>query len=194
MKIIGITGGIGSGKSTFCKLVELLGYPVYYADERGRWLTNNTLKTPIISLLGAASFQDGQLNRSWVAKQVFSDKSLLQKLNAIIHPAVAEDFKNWMKAAGKELVFYEAALIYENGSQDRFDQVVLVTAPEEIRVSRVLQRDKHRTEQDIKKIIANQLAEEEKRGLADHVVENDGQHSMIAQAVALIDRLVVAEQ
>lgn len=190
--LIGITGGIGSGKSTVCKIIESLGHKVYYADDRGKWLMSNDphLKEQIKSLFGEESYVDGELNRKHIADIVFKSSESIKQLNALIHPAVAEDLKKWLHENNHErLLFDEAALLFETGSYRRMDKVILVTAPEETRIRRVVSRDAHRDEKDVQEIMSQQMKDEEKIPLADYIFVNDGRQSLIKQVMDLLAQL-----
>ena len=190
--LIGITGGIGSGKSTVCKIIESLGYKVYYADDRGKWLMSNDLhlKEQIKSLFGEESYVDGELNRKHIADIVFKSSESIKQLNVLIHPAVAEDLKKWLHENNHErLLFDEAALLFETGSYRRMDKVILVTAPEETRIRRVVSRDAHRDEKDVQEIMSQQMKDEEKIPLADYIFVNDGRQSLIKQVMDLLAQL-----
>lgn len=176
---IGITGGIGSGKTVVCKLFEQLGVPVLYADEIAKEIMDTDLKAKklIIGLLGASAYQpDGSLNRAYVASQVFSNKTLQKKLNAIVHPLVEQEIDARIKsyaAAGKQSVIVEAALIYEAGLDRKLDAVVVVDAEEKERIERVASRDGIPAT-DIKKRINAQWSTERKLDKADYVLRNNG--------------------
>lgn len=190
--LVGVTGGIGSGKSLICKILEVLGYKTYYADKRGKWLTNNHPEvTRLISnLFGEEIYVNGQLDRKTVAGRVFQDRDLLEKLNAIIHPAVAMDFIQWTKDNSSEkILFKESALLFETNDFKSVDYAVLVTASEEVRIERVLKRDTHRTKDAIKNIMKNQLSDEEKMPLADFVIDNGGQISVIHQVINMVGKI-----
>jgi len=182
--LVGVTGGVGAGKSTVCKILEVLRHKVYYADDRAKRLMNNSdgLKSRIISLFGENAYADNLLNREFIGKQVFKNAELLEKLNTIVHPAVREDAENWLKYNESEkLLFYEAALLFEAGSYKKMDAAILVTAPEELRLKRVLARDAHRSEGSVKEIMGKQMNDEEKIPLADYVIENDEKQSITKQ-------------
>ena len=174
---IGITGGIGSGKSTICRLFEKLGIPVYYADDRAKWILQHdpVVKKKLIKLLGAeAFFADGGLNRGYLAGKVFENRPLLQQLNDLVHPAVAVDSKKWFEEQAKEGFRYalkEAALIFESGADKHLDKVILITAPEKVRIKRVTERDQV-TQESVMKRMQNQLTDEEKIKHADYIIEN----------------------
>jgi dephospho-CoA kinase len=188
MKIIGITGGIGSGKSIVCKVFAAMGVPVYEADSRAKSLMNNDLylKKSIQHLLGEKAYTPaGEYNRGWVASQVFNNPDLLQKLNAIVHPRVREDAETWMQQHQKApLVLYEAALMKAAGNGNHFDKVIVVTAPIALRIKRVQKRD-GRAEQEIRDIIARQISEEERLKIADFVIENDDIKPLLEQVLDL---------
>lgn len=187
---LGITGGIGSGKTTVCKIFETLNIPIYYADDRAKWLMvkSPSLQTGIIQLFGDKAYAaDGSLNRAHIGGIAFKDPAKLQKLNALVHPAVFVDGENWQQeqlALGVPYTLKEAALIYETGSYKMLDKVIVVTAPEEIRIQRVMKRDKL-TAEEVKERIARQMPESEKVEKADYVIQNDGQHSLIKQVLQI---------
>lgn len=193
--LVGITGGIGSGKTTVCKIFETLNVPIYYADDRAKNLmrTNSKLISDIIGLFGNQAYIDGQLNRQEIAKQAFSDSSLLTKLNQLVHPAVRVDFEKWASTASSATyVIKEAALLVETGSYKELNMLIVVSTDEDLRIQRVLKRDPHRTNEDVKKIIKEQLPEAEKRKVADFIVENNGSSSLINQ-VHLIHKKLIKE-
>lgn len=174
-KIIGVTGGIGSGKSTVSKFIEELGYPVYDSDFWAKELVNidEDLKKRIIELLGEKSYdENGKYNRKFVAEKVFENEELLLKLNQIIHPAVRIHFENWVNAQHAEFVFKETALLFELKLNESCYKSILVTAEENIRIKRVMDRD-GRTYREVKEIIDKQIPETEKMKLADFVIENN---------------------
>ncbi len=191
--LIGVTGGIGSGKSTVCKIFEVMGYLVYYADDRARWLMSHDayLKGEIISLFGAEAYHEEGLNRAFIGSKVFRDKTLMTQLNSKVHPVVAEDAKKWVDAnSDQKLLFYEAALIFEIESYKRMDATILVTAPEKLRMQRVLTRDKHRTKEDVHGIIKTQMKDEEKVPLADYLIVNNEEKSILAQLMEVHNQLL----
>lgn len=174
-KIIGITGGIGSGKSTVSKFIEELGFPVYDSDFWAKELVNidENLKSRIIELLGEESYdENGKYNRKFVAEKVFENQELLLKLNQIIHPAVKIHFENWVNAQNAEFVFKETALLFELKLNESCYQSILVTADENIRIKRVMDRD-GRTYREVKEIIDKQMPEVDKVKLADFVIQNN---------------------
>lgn len=173
MKIIGLTGGIGSGKTTVAKLFVALGVPVYDSDKEAKILMNTSkvLIKEIKELLGEEAYKESELNRRYIAGKIFKDKKLLQKLNAIVHPAVRENFLQWVSEQNTSYVIQETALLYENNAASLYDAVILVTAPEELRVERVLHRDAT-TKEAVLARINNQLSDKEKIAKANFILEN----------------------
>lgn len=192
LKQIGITGGIGSGKSTVAQIFEQKGYPVYYSDYRAKLLSNShpKIKADIIYLLGEESYVNESMNRPFIAGKVFADKSLLEKLNAIIHPIVAEDYSLWVEKQlkNKDFVLKEAAILYESGGQKDLDAVICVTAPEDIRIQRVIQRDNISKDAVIQRI-NNQWPEEKKIKLSEFVITNDGKQFVLPQVNSIIEKI-----
>lgn len=187
--LLGITGGIGSGKSTVCHLFAVLGIPVYSADDRAKWLVSNDMEVRkgITAIFGSDAFQSGEYNRSFIASIVFKSPEKLQLLNAIVHPAVGRDFEQWVKLNEQRAPYLvkEAALLFNSESGNKLDFIAVVHAPDELRVKRVLKRDPARNESEIKNIIANQLLQEEiiKRG--DFLIDNSGKTLVIPQVLAV---------
>ena len=191
---IGITGGIGSGKSIVSKVFEILDIPVYYADERAKWLTNNDLqlRKEIKELLGRQAYDaEGQYNRKWVAAQVFDNPALLKMLNGLIHPRVFEDTDRWLKQyQHKPYILREAALMNAAGDSNNFDKVIVVSAPVEIRIARIRKRDSQRSEEQIKSIISSQKTEEQFSAIADFKIVNDDKHLLIPQVLTIHKTLI----
>jgi dephospho-CoA kinase len=185
---IGITGGIGSGKSLVCKIFSALGVPVYDADSRAKSLmtTDGILMNGIKKEFGLLSFhKDGSVNRQYLAETVFNDPEKLSVLNGLVHPSVAADFEKWSNAQHGNYVLKEAALLFEANSNQALDKVIVVHAPEELRIKRVLLRDTHRTEQQVREIIRNQMPDELKLKRADFVVVNDESRLVVPQVLEL---------
>lgn len=186
---IGITGGIGAGKSVVCKIFKVLKVPTYDADSRAKAVmtTDGILVEAIKKEFGTLSFKaNGELNREYLSKEVFTDDVKLKKLNSLVHPRVALDYEAWLaKQTGASYVLKEAALLFESGSFKMLDKVLVVSAPTEVRMKRVLARDPQRNEKQVNSIMENQLAEEVKRKQADYIIENDEKHSLITQCLAL---------
>jgi dephospho-CoA kinase len=183
---IGITGGIGSGKSTVSKIFEVLGIPVYYADDASKRLMNEdeTLKEKIRSIFGNETYIDGQLNRAYLSTIVFNNPEKLSLLNSIVHPATIKDAADWMKRQTAPYAIKEAALIFESGSQEHLDKVIGVYAPAAIRIQRVMQRD-NATREAVLGRMNKQIDEEMKMRLCDYVITNDEQELVIPQVMKL---------
>jgi len=172
-KIVGLAGGIGSGKSKAAAYFSELGIPCYIADDRAKELMTSsmTIQQAIINKFGAESYINGNLNRPYLASIVFKDTVLLAILNTIVHPAVAIDFRSWLLEQNSIYVIKEAAILFENGGAKLCDQVILVTAPKEIRVQRVIDRDKC-TKEDVLERMSKQWSDAKKKPLADYIIEN----------------------
>jgi len=173
MKVVGLTGGIGSGKTTVAGFFKELNIPIYIADEAGKRLMNTSseIRQEIIALFGEEAYQDTLPDRKFIASKVFNDKDLLSKLNKIIHPAVEKDFKNWLKDQSSEYVIYEAAILFETGGYKKCDFSILVTAPQKLRIERLQKRDDSSVE-EIKERMNNQWDDEKKSQMADFLINN----------------------
>ncbi len=190
---IGITGGIGSGKSVICHIFASLGAPIYDADVRAKAIMNENevLKTEIIANFGEETYVKGVLNRSYLAGKVFSDTNAVKKLNSLVHPKVAEDYIFWAQkqfSLNMPYVVREAALMIESNSHKQLDRLITVFAPENLRIQRVQKRDKQRTEAEIRAIISKQISEEEKMKLANYVIFNDDKTPVLPQILELDKR------
>lgn len=186
---IGVTGGIGSGKSVVCRVFQVLGIPIYQADERAKWLTEHDpiLKADIIRVLGANAYDAlGRYNRAWVASQVFTNPILLGQLNAVIHPRVLSDTDAWVRQhTDKPYVIKEAALMQAAGTGNSLHKVIVVWAPIDVRLERIRQRDTHRSDEDILNIINRQVSDEERQQIADYVMINDDSQLLLPQIIKL---------
>ena len=184
---IGITGGIGSGKSTVCRIFEVLGIPVFYADAVAKNLmTEDTvLKQGIIAQFGPESYlPNGSLNRPHLASIVFNQQKELEKLNALVHPAVFRAFDTWAAQQKAPYVIKEAALLFESGSYQMCDQNILVTAPENLKIERIMKRDGI-SQAEVEARMAKQMSDEEKKPLANLLLVNDEQQLLIPQILHL---------
>ena len=186
---VGITGGIGVGKTVVSRMFGLLGIPVYDSDGRAKWVMRHdeTLKTELIAAYGPKAFTvTGDLDRTYLASIVFNNPERLQQLNSLVHPHVRNDFDNWVsRQTDKPYVLKEAALMYESEAWKQMDRIIAVYAPMDVRIKRLLHRDQHRTQADLEAIIGKQLSEEEKMARADYVITNDDQQMIIPQVLAL---------
>ncbi len=173
-KIVGLTGGIGSGKTTVAEMFKSFGVPVYNADEEAKILMQNSdaIKHELIDLLGESCYTNGQLNRSFIASQVFADQRLLQKINAIVHPKVTTHFQEWFSNQHAPYVIKEVAILFETKSQHLFDFIITVTAPIETRIQRVMDRDQ-KTKKEVMSVINNQLPDLEKINQSNFVIYNN---------------------
>ena len=173
MMRVGLTGGIGSGKTTVAAFFRQLGVPVYNSDQRARELMegDDDLRSAISNLLGPEAYGDSGLNRGYIASRVFRDKDLLEQLNGLVHPAVQKDFLNWAGQQKAPYVLQEAAILFENGAYRGFDKMILVTAPRELRIRRVMDRDSVQRESVVARM-DNQWETSRKIPLADYVIEN----------------------
>ena len=185
---IGITGGIGAGKSTVCKIFAQLGIPVYDADSRAKGLLvkDALLMGQIKEQFGAeAYFPDGSLNRVWLGQQVFGKPEQLALLNELVHPRVGEDFEHWYQQQQAPYVLKEAALLFESGSYKNLDAIINVTAPESLRLRRTLMRDEHRSRAQIEEIMQRQLPETERNSRAHFKIVNDDTTMVLPQVLRL---------
>ena len=194
MLIVGLTGGIGSGKSTVAKVFEKLGIPVYTADEHAKELMlTDEVKDQIIDAFGEDSYSDGELNRTFLADKVFKDEDALSKLNSIVHPAVRRHHKSWTKEQDAPYTIREAAILYESGSHKDCDFVISVTAPEELRLERVVKRDDADVDQ-VRSRMKNQWSQEKKDKLADFVIINDGDQMILPQIIEIHKELMLRSE
>lgn len=195
MKKIGITGGIGAGKSLICEVFQLLGIPNYPADYRAKWLQSNDpeLKAKITHQFGEeAYFENGDLNRDYLSKEVFGDDEKLKLLNSLVHPAVGKDFEKWcIQHSDKPYILKEAALLFETGSYKQLDATINVHANQELRQKRTLERDPQRTKESVLAIMKKQFSDEKRMDLADYVIYNDESRSVIRQVMELHKELVL---
>jgi dephospho-CoA kinase len=188
---VGITGGIGSGKSTVAKVFEVLGIPVYYADEAARRVMNEDeeVRRQIIQHFGASSYKNNQLDRAYIAGQVFNNKQKLELMNSLVHPATIRDSENWMHRQTTPYAIKEAAIIFESGTQDQYDYIIGVTAPVPLRVLRAMKRDGSTREQVLARM-EKQIQDIIKMRLCDFVIHNDEQQAIIPQVIKLHERLL----
>lgn len=191
---IGITGGIGSGKSLICKIFAVLQVPVYDADAMARKLmtSDSILMDQIKAEFGASSYQeDGTLNREYLGEKVFNDPGKLEKLNQLVHPRVAADSAHWIERnKAYPYIVKEAALLFESGAYKSLDKILVVAAPQTLRIQRVLERDTSRTREEVIKIMDNQMPEEEKIKRADFVIRNDETELVLPQVLKLHERFI----
>jgi dephospho-CoA kinase len=173
MKIVGLTGGIGSGKTTVAAMFANLGVPIYIADDEAKKLikSSKVIKRKLLKLFGEEAYINGSLNKPFIANAIFNNKVLLEKMNAIIHPKVASHFNKWMRKQTAPYVIKEAAILFENNTYKSFDFIITVTAPKEIKIERLLKRDDTSLKK-IDDIMKNQWTDEEKIKYSDFVIVN----------------------
>lgn len=196
MKKIGITGGIGSGKSTVCKVFETLGIPVYYADDEAKRLMqeDEDLIAAIKDHFGKQAYDEsGKLNRTYLASVVFNDPDELNMLNSLVHPVTIRDAEQWALRQTSPYVLKEAALMFESESFHHLDEVIGVSAPVSLRIQRIMHRDNVSRDEVLKRI-NNQMDEEVKMRLCDYIIYNDEQQAIIPQVMKIHEELAVGNR
>ena len=192
---VGVTGGIGSGKTLVCKVLETLGYPVFYSDIVAKTITDTDplVIAQVKKLFGDGIYYNGMLNRKKVAELVFTNNDLLAGLNSIVHPAVARAFEQWcLQNSSSQLVFKEAAILFETGVYLELHKTILITAPEDIRIKRVIERDGC-TESEVRARMANQMTDEEKKRLADFTIDNSSNQLLLPQIINIVQILTSSQ-
>ena len=189
MKKIGLTGGIGSGKSTIGRIFKTLGIPVYDSDKEAKTLiqTNSEIKDSLISIFGEDAFVRGQYNKEFISQHVFGDKEKLRQLNLVVHPEVKKHFETWCAEQSEKGAMYiikEAAILFESGASQGLDSVIAINASEKVRLARVMYRDRVELSA-IQKRINNQLTDEERSSRADYVIDNSGKTLVTPQVIGL---------
>lgn len=189
---IGLTGGIGSGKSTVAKVFSSFGIPCYYADTRAKELMNSDqeLMNELIDAFGKELYKDGELNRKWLARKVFGDDEARKTVNGLVHPAVGRDFQSWKRSQQTPYVLREAAILFETGGYKQSDANILVVAPKELRLKRVMERDDASEEEVLSRMNA-QWSDIQKTELADFIIFNDDEHHLIPQVKAIHETLLI---
>lgn len=189
--IVGITGGIGSGKTTISKYFEELGIPVYHADAEAKALMNRSkvIRRKLILLFGENAYTSLGLNKDYLRSQIFKDKTLLKKMNAIVHPKVGSHFKRWLKKQDAPYILKEVAIIFENNLESQYNYIITVVADEKERIKRVVKRD-NISETAIKAIIKNQLSDKEKILKSDFVIKNNNLKDAQSQALKIHKNLI----
>lgn len=188
--LVGITGGIGSGKSVVSKILKIIGYPVYDSDTEARRLNEQDpdVKQQLMAAFGEDIYADGNLNKPKLASLIFQSDENRLLVNSIVHPAVKRDFLQWAERQQTDIVFLEAAILYESGFNEFMNKVVAVTAPEDVRVQRAMKRD-NATEQQVVNRIHSQMNQDELARMADYVVVNDNCLPLLPQVEALVNNL-----
>lgn len=184
--IVGLTGGIGSGKTTILECFKSFGIPVYIADDEAKALMNRSkvIKRELMYLFGEKAYLDGMLNRPYLASKIFNDKTLLSKMNAIVHPKVATHFKRWLSKQDAKYIIKEVAIIFENNLQSQYDYIITVVADENLRIQRVMQRD-NASKEKVKSVIKNQWSDADKIKESDFVIVNNDLQEAKKQALEI---------
>lgn len=192
---VGITGGIGSGKSYVCSILEQLGFPVFYSDKVSKELLNSDekVRSQLTSLFGDKIYHNNDLDKAQLSKLIFSDSTLLQKVNAIVHPRVRDMFHQWSLKQKSPIVFNEAAILFETGAYKFFDATILITSPSDLRIQRVMNRDGV-SENDVVNRMNNQWSDEDKKVLATYCIVNDEKQGLISQIEEILSKLFVLEK
>ncbi len=190
MKKIGITGGIGSGKSCVSRIIKSMGFPVYHSDESAKLLmeSNQEIKEGLLLLFGESIYEKGELNKKKLAELIFESPELREKVNALVHPIVRADFAQWASNQSKEIVFNEAAILFETGANTNFDATILVIAPEAIRIDRVMKRENCSRELVLKRI-HSQWSDEQKSSLATYQIINDSVSPLLIQVEKVLEKI-----
>jgi dephospho-CoA kinase len=190
MKKIGITGGIGSGKSYVSRIIKSMGFPVYHSDESAKLLmeSNQEIKEGLQLLFGESIYEKGELNKNKLAELIFESPELREKVNALVHPNVRADFAQWASNQSKEIVFNEAAILFETGANTNFDATILVIAPEAIRIDRVMKRENCSRALVLKRI-QSQWSDEQKSGLANFQIINDSVSPLLIQVEKVLEKI-----
>ena len=194
LKLIGITGGIGAGKSTVSTICRHLGFKVYNSDQRAKEIVSedSTIKKKLISFFGNNVYKNGVLDRKFLSDKIFNDKSSLQQINSIIHPAVKKDFNCWVtNNSNEKILFKESALLFESGAYKELDKIILIISDKNLRVSRVLNRDQKRSKKEIESIIDKQINEAEAIKFADIVIDNNHKKMLLPSVIREIEKLMV---
>jgi dephospho-CoA kinase len=191
MKRIGLTGGIGSGKSFVADLLTKMGYPVYYSDSRSKELTksNPTIREGLIAMFGEEVFKEEGLNTTLIAEKMFQDDALRLRINQLIHPIVRKDFEEWVSKQDKDLVFNEAAILFETGAYKTLDATILVYAPESLKIERVMRRENCSKEEVLARM-NKQWSDEEKMKLTNYLIFNDEKIPLLVQIEKCITMLL----
>lgn len=193
-KLIGITGGIGAGKSTVSTICKHLGFKVYNSDQRAKEIVSedSIIKKKLISFFGNNIYKNGVLDRKFLSDKIFNDKSSLEQINSIIHPAVKKDFNCWVtNNSNEKILFKESALLFESGAYKELDKIILIVSDKNLRVSRVLNRDQSRSKKEIESIIDKQIDEVDAIKYADIVIDNNHKKMLLPSVIKEIEKLIV---
>ena len=189
--LIGITGDIGSGKTTVSNIFSHLGYKVYNSDERAKYFmeSDTNIVEKISDLLGDSAYKKGSLNKKLISQSIYNDHSLREKINAIVHPVTINDFNQWVTENKDPILIKESALIYQSGSYKELNSIILVEARKDIRIKRVLERDKHRKKEEVLQIINSQKLKNKEDLNPDYILENNGENLLLPKVIHIIEEL-----
>lgn len=188
MNTVGITGGIGSGKSVVCKILKLLNYPIYDTDLQAKILMRNSpiIKSKLIELIGDDAYIGDDINTIKISSFIFSSEENLRKVNSIVHPEVCKDFYKWKTNQSSDFVFVESAILYESGLDKMVDETWCVVADEEVRIKRVMLRN-GLTRNEVLARINSQMGDDIKAALSDYIIENSGNQSLLRQIIKILE-------
>jgi len=189
-KVIGITGGIGSGKSVIGHILSTMGYPVYYSDQEAKEVMNNDveLRKELIALFGENTYVNGELNRPFLAEKIFTSPVLKEKINQLVHPRVRKRFQDFVDSSNSDYIFNEAAILFETGAYKDFDATLLVIADKELRIQRIMERDSISVEQ-VTARMNNQWTDEQKLKLTNFVIRNNENDLLVPQLLEVMRRI-----
>ena len=189
--LVGITVDIGSGKTTVSNILSHLGYKVYNSDERAKYLmeTDSNIVKKITDLLGESAYKKGLINKKLISQSIYNDNSLLEKINAIVHPVTINDFNLWVTENKDSILIKESALIYQSGSYKELNSIILVEARKDIRIKRVLERDKYRKKEEVLQIINSQKIKNKEDLNPDYILENNGENLLLPKVIHIIEEL-----
>lgn len=187
---VGITGGIGSGKSYICQIIQSMGYPVFYSDAEAQTILQSDSETISLvkSIFGEEAYQNGELVKSYIAQKIFENQYLREELNQLVHPKVRDRFYQWAQQSDSDIVFTEAAILFEAGAYKNYDYMVLVTAPHELKIERVMKRNNF-TRQQVEARMNVQWPDDKKAELANFIINNDQKEPLLPQIVKIIEAI-----
>jgi dephospho-CoA kinase len=189
--LVGITGGIGSGKTTVSNIFFHLGYKVYNSDDRAKYLMerDSDMVEKITDLLGDSAYKKGFLNKKLISESIYNNNNLREKINAIVHPITINDFNQWVNENPDDILIKESALIYQTSSYKELDCIICVKADQDIRIKRILSRDKHRNEEDIMQIMRSQVINNKGDFKSHYIIENNGKDLLLPKVIDIVEEI-----
>lgn len=189
--LVGITGGIGSGKTTVSNIFFHLGYKVYNSDDRAKYLMerDSDMVEKITDLLGDSAYKKGFLNKKLISESIYNNNNLREKINAIVHPITINDFNQWVNENPDDILIKESALIYQTSSYKELDCIICVKAGQDIRIKRILSRDKHRNEEDIMQIMRSQVINNKGDFKSHYIIENNGKDLLLPKVIDIVEEI-----